>query len=152
MLNHAISSARRDGRGFAILFIDLDGFKRVNDTRGHEVGDELLREVGRRLRASVRQNDTAARLGGDEFVVLLEDVTKPQHAAMVAEKILLAVASTTDESRVSLDVTASIGISFYPADGADQATLMKNADSAMYRAKKQGKNHFLFHSHDEIAA
>jgi diguanylate cyclase (GGDEF)-like protein/PAS domain S-box-containing protein len=150
MLNHAIASAHRDGRGFAILFIDLDGFKQVNDTLGHEAGDALLQDVGSRLNSCVRQNDTAARLGGDEFVVLLEDVTKPEHAATVAEKILLAIAATSQKSGAPLDVTASIGISFYSRDGKDETTLMKNADDAMYRAKQRGKNNFQFSSSDRL--
>jgi diguanylate cyclase (GGDEF)-like protein/PAS domain S-box-containing protein len=148
MLNHAIASAHRYGRGFAILFIDLDGFKRVNDTLGHETGDALLQDVGRRLKSCVRQNDTAARLGGDEFVVLLEGLTTPQHVTTVVEKILLQIAGTSQKSGAPLGVTASIGISFYPQDGLDETTLMKNADVAMYRAKQRGKNNFQFSSRD----
>lgn len=146
MLNHAISRARRHGGGFAILFIDLDGFKQVNDTLGHEAGDALLRDVGTRLKSCVRQNDIAARLGGDEFVVLLEDVSAPHQAAKVAEKILLQIAGTSQQIGTPHGVTASIGISFYPQDGEDEKTLMKNADSAMYRAKQRAKNNFQFHS------
>lgn len=148
LLIHAISRARRDGSGFAILFIDLDGFKQVNDTLGHEAGDALLREVGNRLKTWVRQNDIAARLGGDEFVMLLEDVSEPQQAAKVAEKILLEIAGTSQPTGTPHGVTASIGISFYPQDGEDEKTLMKNADGAMYRAKQRAKNNFQFHSLD----
>src|ERR1017187_5502235 len=148
MLNHAIASAHRYGRGFAILFIDLDGFKRVNDTLGHETGDALLQDIGRRLKSCVRQNDTAARLGGDEFVVLLEGLTTPQHVTTVVEKILLQIAGTSQKSGAPLGVTASIGISFYPQDGLDETTLMKNADVAMYLAKQRGKNNFQFSSRD----
>jgi diguanylate cyclase (GGDEF)-like protein/PAS domain S-box-containing protein len=146
MLNHAISRARRDGSGLAILFIDLDGFKQVNDTLGHEAGDALLRDVGNRLKSHVRQNDIVARLSGDEFLVLLEDVSEPQQAAKVAEKILLQIAGTSQQSGTPHGVTASIGISFYPQDGEDEKTLMKNADGAMYRVKQRGKNNFQFHS------
>ena len=146
MLNHAISRARRDRGGFAILFLDLDGFKQVNDTLGHEAGDALLREIGNRLKSCVRQNDIAARLGGDEFVVLLEDVSAPQQAAKVAGKILLQIAGTSQQSGTPYGVTASIGISIYPQDGEDEKSLMKNADGAMYRAKQRSKNNFQFHS------
>jgi diguanylate cyclase (GGDEF)-like protein/PAS domain S-box-containing protein len=146
MLNHAIASARRDGRGFAILFIDLDGFKKVNDSFGHQAGDRLLREIAQRLKSSVRQNDTAARLGGDEFAVLLEDISQPQHAALVATKILLQIAAASQESGASYGVTASIGISCYPKDGEDETTLMKNADGSMYRVKQQGRNGVGLHS------
>jgi diguanylate cyclase (GGDEF)-like protein/PAS domain S-box-containing protein len=146
MLNHAIASARRDGRGFAILFIDLDGFKKVNDSFGHEAGDALLREVARRLKSSVRQNDTAARLGGDEFAVLLENISEPPLAALVAEKLLLQVAAASRQSGAAYGVTASIGISCYPRDGEDETTLMKNADGSMYRVKQRGKNSVGFHS------
>jgi len=146
MLNHAISRARRDGGGLAILFLDLDGFKQVNDTLGHEAGDALLREIGNRLKSCMRQNDIAARLGGDEFVVLLENVSGPQQAAKVAGKILLQIAGTSQQIGMPQGVTASIGISFYPQDGEDEKTLMKNADNAMYRAKQRAKNNFQFHS------
>ncbi len=146
MLNHAISRARRDGSGCAILFVDLDEFKQVNDTLGHEAGDALLRDVGNRLKSCVRQNDIVARLGGDELVVLLEDVSEPQQAARVAEKILLQIAGTSQQSGTPHGVTASIGISIYPQDGEDEKTLMKNADGAMYRVKQLAKNDFQFHS------
>lgn len=146
LLNHAISRARRDGGGFAILFIDLDGFKHVNDTLGHEAGDALLREVGNRLKSCVRQNDIVARLGGDEFVVLLEGVSEPQHAASVAEKILPKIERAPQRSGRLHGVTASIGISFYPKDGEDEKTLMKNADGAMYHVKQREKNSFEFHA------
>ena len=146
MLNHAIARAHRDGSGFAILFIDLDGFKQVNDTFGHEAGDALLRDVGIRLKSCVRQNDIVARLGGDEFLVLLENVSEPQQAAIVTEKILLQIAGTTQPTGSPSQVTASIGISFYPRDGKDEKTLMKNADGAMYRVKQRGKNDFEFHA------
>jgi diguanylate cyclase (GGDEF)-like protein/PAS domain S-box-containing protein len=148
LLNHAISRARRNGGGFAILFIDLDGFKQVNDTLGHEAGDALLRDVGGRLKSCVRQNDIVARLGGDEFVVLLEGVSERQHATGVAQKILPKIAGTSQQSGTPHGVTASIGISFYPHDGEDEKTLMKNADAAMYRVKQQAKNNFEFHPHD----
>jgi diguanylate cyclase (GGDEF)-like protein/PAS domain S-box-containing protein len=146
LMNHAISRARRDGSGFAILFLDLDGFKQVNDTLGHEAGDALLRDVGNRLKSCLRQNDIVARLGGDEFVVLLESVSEPQQAVKVAEKILPQIAGTSQQIGKPHGVTASIGISFYPRDGTEEKTLLKNADGAMYRAKQRGKNNFQFHT------
>ncbi len=148
MCNHAISRARRDDRGFAILFIDLDGFKQVNDTLGHEAGDALLRNVAGRLQSCLRQNDVTARVGGDEFVVLLEDVSQPHQVANIAEKILLQIERTSQPSGASFAVTASIGISFFPQDGEDEKTLVTSADDAMYRAKQSGKDNFRFHSHE----
>ncbi len=146
ILNHGIARARRDKKKLAVLFIDLDRFKTINDTLGHDAGDTLLREIGNRLRHSVRQNDTVARLGGDEFVVLLEDVGAPGHVAKVARKILSDIASALDLLGQEFRVTASIGVSVYPEDGEDEQALMKNADIAMYQAKQEGKNNFQFHS------
>ena len=146
ILNHGIAGARRDGKNLAVLFIDLDRFKNINDTLGHDAGDALLREVGNRLKHCVRQTDTVARLGGDEFVVLLEDISEPGHVAKVARKILSDLAGSLDTIGQEFRVTASIGISIYPLDGEDEQTLMKNADIAMYHAKQEGKNNFQFHS------
>ena len=146
ILNHGIAGARRDGKNLAVLFIDLDRFKNINDTLGHDTGDALLREVGNRLRNCIRQSDTVARLGGDEFVVLLEDLSAPGHVAKVARKILSDLAGSLDTIGQEFRVTASIGISIYPLDGEDEQTLMKNADIAMYHAKREGKNNFQFHS------
>jgi diguanylate cyclase (GGDEF)-like protein/PAS domain S-box-containing protein len=146
ILNPGIARARRDGKKLAVLFIDVDRFKNINDTLGHDAGDMLLREIGNRVRHCVRQADTIARLGGDEFVVLLQDISEPENVAKVAHKILLEIASSLDIFGQELRVTASIGISIYPQDGQDEQTLMKNADIAMYHAKQQGKNNFQFHS------
>ena len=129
-----------------MLFIDVDRFKNINDTLGHDAGDTLLREIGNRLRHCVRQADTIARLGGDEFVVLLQDIGEPENVAKVAHKILFEIASSFDVLGQEIRVTASIGISIYPQDGQDEQTLMKNADIAMYHAKQEGKNNFQFHS------
>jgi two-component system CheB/CheR fusion protein len=142
-LKRAVSRAVRQGEGFALMFIDLDNFKTINDTLGHDAGDLLLQEVARRLEKCIRDGDTAARLGGDEFTVLLE--TSDQMAvAKTAQRIveMLAAAFTLRDSKVC--VTCSIGISIHPDDGSDDQTLMKNADLAMYRAKQQGKNNFRF--------
>jgi diguanylate cyclase (GGDEF)-like protein/PAS domain S-box-containing protein len=146
ILDHGIRHAHRHDAGLAVLFIDLDRFKNINDTLGHEAGDLLLQEAGERLKHCVRQSDTVARLGGDEFVVLLEDPGEPGRVSVVARKILSDIARPFDIHGQELRVTASIGISIYPEDGKDEQTLMKRADTAMYHAKQQGKNNFHFHA------
>ena len=147
-LNVAIESARhRDGK-FAVLFIDLDRFKTINDSLGHAPGDTLLKETAARLGQVLRCNDVVARLGGDEFVVLVEEVNEIEQVKTVARKILSAVIKPVDLMGQECRVTASIGISMYPADGQDEQSLMKNADIAMYRAKDEGKNNYRFYSRD----
>jgi diguanylate cyclase (GGDEF)-like protein len=146
LLSQAISQARRYHRQLAVAFIDLDRFKQINDTLGHEAGDELLKEVANRLKACVRDSDTVARLGGDEFVVLLTELGDEQYAATVAQKIITSVARPFNLLGQEFRVTASIGISTYPKDGPDEQTLTKNADIAMYQAKEDGKNNFQFYS------
>jgi diguanylate cyclase (GGDEF)-like protein len=146
LLSQAISQARRYHRQLAVAFIDLDRFKQINDTLGHEAGDELLKEVANRLKACVRDSDTVARLGGDEFVVLLTELGDQHYAATVAQKIVTAVAKPFTVLGQEFRVTASIGISTYPNDGPDEQTLTKNADIAMYQAKEDGKNNFQFYS------
>lgn len=142
-LKHAVARAARQGGGFALMFIDLDNFKTVNDTLGHEAGDMLLQEAARRLEKCIRDGDTAARIGGDEFTVLLETGDKIAVTGSALRIVdALAAAFTLHGSEVY--VTCSIGISLHPDDGADDQTLMKNADIAMYRAKVQGKNSFRF--------
>jgi diguanylate cyclase (GGDEF)-like protein/PAS domain S-box-containing protein len=145
MLNLTLESSRRYGRRFAVLFIDLDGFKAINDSRGHEAGDTLLREVAARLRKVLRASDVVARLGGDEFVALLQEVDGHERMARAARKILSAVLEPVEIAGRACRVTASIGGSMYPDDAADERSLMKNADGAMYRAKQDGKNAFRFH-------
>jgi diguanylate cyclase (GGDEF)-like protein/PAS domain S-box-containing protein len=136
-----ITRAKRYGRGaVAVMFVDLDHFKTINDTLGHEAGDELLLEMSRRLRDCVRDDDTVARLGGDEFTIILAELRHPEDAAGVAEKIILAVQEPITIGGTTLEISASIGISIYPEDGADPETLLRNADSAMYRAKESGRN------------
>jgi diguanylate cyclase (GGDEF)-like protein/PAS domain S-box-containing protein len=146
LLNHAIQSARRYQRQFAVLFIDLDRFKIINDTMGHEAGDQLLQEIANRFRQSLRGVDVVGRLGGDEFIILIEEVNELTQIATLAQKIL----ASTMKPVVILDkecrVTASIGISIFPVDGEDDQTLMKNADVAMYFAKEEGKNNYQFYS------
>ena len=146
LLGQCIAQAQRHGRQLAVAFLDLDRFKQINDTLGHEAGDQLLQEVARRLKACVRESDTVARLGGDEFVVLLPELREEQDAANVAQKILTAVAAPFILIGQEFRVTASIGISTYPRDGLDEQTLTKNADIAMYHAKEEGKNNFKFYS------
>jgi diguanylate cyclase (GGDEF)-like protein len=146
LLSQAISQARRHQRQLAVAFIDLDRFKQINDTLGHEAGDELLKEVANRLKACVRDSDTVARLGGDEFVVLLTELADEHYAATVAQKIITSVAKPFILLGQEFRVTASIGISSYPKDGPDEQTLTKNADIAMYQAKEDGKNNFQFYS------
>ena len=146
MLTQSISEAHRYNRQLAVAFLDLDRFKLINDTLGHEAGDQLLQEVAVRLRGCVRDSDTVARLGGDEFVVLLPDLTDGKYAAKVAQKILLQIGRDFTLIGQAFRVTASVGISTFPKDGLDEQTLTKNADIAMYQAKAEGKNNFQFYS------
>jgi diguanylate cyclase (GGDEF)-like protein/PAS domain S-box-containing protein len=148
MLNVAIESARRHQRKLAVLFIDLDRFKNINDTLGHDAGDELLTEVAKRLRSCLRGADLVGRLGGDEFVILLQDIEDTEQAVRVAEKILAATIDPIVVQDQECRITASIGICFYPDDAEDEQALMKNADIAMYRAKEEGKNTWQFYSPD----
>lgn len=146
LLNVSIAQARRYERGLAVLFLDLDRFKLINDTLGHDAGDDLLRQVASRLRNSLRASDTVARLGGDEFVILLPETSGERQLTVVAQKILNAVRKPFPVAGQQLRITVSIGISLYPQDGPDEQTLMKNADIAMYNAKAEGKNNFRFYS------
>lgn len=148
MLNHAVQSARRFIRQLAVIFIDLDRFKVINDTLGHEEGDQLLQEVAKRLKKILREIDIVARLGGDEFVVLIEEVSKPDQVATVAQKILSAIIKPVVLRGQEYQITASIGISMYPKDGHDEQSLMKSADIAMYMAKEEGKNNYQFYTAD----
>lgn len=135
-LEHAVAVSDRNGIGFALLFLDLDKFKQVNDNYGHEAGDELLRQVSARLAAAVRVADIVARLGGDEFVVLIEGRAASANAARVARKIEMACALPFEIGGHRLKTAASIGIALYPQDGANAQLLMKHADTAMYHAKQ----------------
>jgi diguanylate cyclase (GGDEF)-like protein len=146
LLGQSINEAHRYDRQLAVAFLDLDRFKLINDTLGHDAGDQLLREVSNRLKGCVRGSDSVARLGGDEFVVLLPDLGEPKYAASVALKILAVIAKPFTLNGREFRITASIGISAYPQDGLDEQTLTKNADIAMYQAKAEGKNNFQFYS------
>jgi diguanylate cyclase (GGDEF)-like protein/PAS domain S-box-containing protein len=145
-LQQALAQAHRHERQLAVLFIDLDGFKRINDTLGHDAGDVLLADLAVRLRECMREGDTLGRMGGDEFVVLIEGYKEDTQLLEVARKVLETVAQPFLLRDGSYNVTASIGIAAYPQDGHDAPELLKNADIAMYRAKEQGKNNFRFHS------
>lgn len=143
-LQQTLNRTRRSGRNMALLYLDLDQFKRVNDTLGHESGDELLKVVAGRLKGCVRQEDTIARPGGDEFTILLNEVRDARAAGRVAENILNALREPVMISGHKLTVTTSIGITLAPEDSTDPATLTKNADLAMYRAKERGRNNYQF--------
>jgi diguanylate cyclase (GGDEF)-like protein/PAS domain S-box-containing protein len=148
VLNLAIQNARRYSRNFAVLFIDLDRFKNINDTLGHEAGDKLLQEMGTRLTETVRSSDVVARLGGDEFVVLVQEVSEARQVEAVARKVLSALVKPMFIQGQECRVTASIGICMYPGEAQDEQSLMKNADIAMYRAKEDGKNNYKFFSEE----
>jgi len=149
-LEQGVFNAARHHTGFAFMFIDLDRFKTINDSLGHHVGDELLKAVATRLSGCVRASDTVARLGGDEFAVILENLrdTDDEGAQQVADKMIAAMASPVLIEGQALTTSCSIGISLFPADGRDSATLMKNADVAMYYAKEKGRNNYQFFSAD----
>ena len=142
----ACATAHSRGGRFAVVFMDLDHFKRVNDSLGHALGDELLTTVSARLAGILRGGDTVCRLGGDEFVMLLPDLADAARAGEVAERILDAVAQPCWLDGTEVRIGVSLGIALYPHDGEDPATLMKRADTAMYRAKREGRNRFHFHS------
>jgi diguanylate cyclase (GGDEF)-like protein len=144
LLQHAIESARRNARRFAVLFVDLDRFKIINDSLGHNAGDILLVEIANRLRKALRASDVVARLGGDEFVVIVEDVTERHDIEAIAHTLLTALSQPLQLSGHECHTTASIGIAMFPDDGSDVHTLTKNADMAMYHAKDDGKNGFRF--------
>ena len=144
----ALARGSRRGTITALLMLDLDQFKAINDSLGHAIGDRLLEQVGRRLLRRVRSMDTVARLGGDEYGVLIEELDAPQVAARIADQILRAIAEPFDEQGYELFVSASIGIACAPGDGDDGAALMRNAEAAMFRAKEEGRNTYRFYSPD----
>jgi len=150
-VEQALARAHWHERLVALMFLDLDRFKTINDSLGHDFGDRLLALIGERLHQSVRDGDTVARFGGDEFVVLLDDIASETDIAQLAERVLELLAPPFNIDGRELYMTASIGISFYPNDGADSKTLMRHADIAMYRAKDLGRNTFKFFS-DEMSA
>lgn len=145
-INHMLASSRRHQQSFALLFLDLDRFKNINDTIGHEAGDSLLQIVAERLQSTVRNTDLVARLGGDEFVLVITDVKKTESVALIAQKILDTVLKAIIIKGQELYITTSIGISLYPYDGQNMQVLMKNADLALYRAKEHGRNNYQFYT------
>jgi len=147
-LTQAITVARRHHAGLAVLYLDLDRFKSINDSLGHTVGDRLLQAVATRLSACVRASDTVSRQGGDEFVIVLAEMAHPQDAALCADKLLQIVRAPYVMDSHELHVTASIGIGIFPGDGIEVEALLQNADSAMYEAKKRGRNNYQFYRAD----
>jgi len=143
-LRQAIASAQRRRTSLAVLFLDVDRFKQINDSLGHGIGDQLLQSIAQRLVACVRSSDTVSRHGGDEFVVLLSEITRGEDAALTANKILTAVSRPHRIGHQDLNVTVSVGIGVYPDDGADAETLLKNADIALFHAKAQGRSNHQF--------
>src|ERR1051325_506957 len=141
-LTVALSHAQRDGSRLAVLFLDLDRFKVINDSLGHNIGDQLLQAVAARVQSCVRESDTVARLGGDEFTLLLPNLNRSEDAAPVAQKLLEAVRYPFHIEGREFFITTSIGVSLYPEDGLDAETLIKNADTAMYQAKEQGRDNY----------
>lgn len=147
-MTQAIALARRHDKQLAVAFMDLDHFKRINDSLGHAAGDELLQSVAQRLKTCVRSSDAVSRRGGDEFVVLLSEITQAEDAARIADKIIASVAAAHRVAGQELLVTTSIGISVYPLDGTDVETLLNSADAAMYQAKTKGRNRYCFFSQE----
>jgi diguanylate cyclase (GGDEF)-like protein/PAS domain S-box-containing protein len=144
-LDHAIQKANRIDAVIGVLFLDLDGFKIVNDTFGHASGDALLKEIAGRLQATIRESDTVARVGGDEFTLILEELDKPEDAGKVANKLLGVLTDPYPIQGHEICIGASVGVSVYPRDAVDAATLVNNADKAMYKAKQAGKNQVAFY-------
>lgn len=147
-LDSAIAAARRHGTRIAVVFLDIDHFKPINDTLGHAGGDEVLQLVAQRLQSLVRDSDTVSRYGGDEFLVLLTDVSQTSDASLLAKKMLSALDAPSRVNDYPFHVSASVGIALYPEDGEDATTLINRADAAMYRAKRAGGGSFEFHRGD----
>ncbi|MCL6635389.1 MAG: EAL domain-containing protein [Peptococcaceae bacterium] len=141
-LTLAIAHAKRNKQILAVLFLDLDRFKLINDTLGHALGDQLLQMTAQRLMETVREDDTVARLGGDEFTLLLPGINKAENAAKVAQKVIEAIRNPFTIGQHELYITTSVGVALYPSDGEDAETLLKNADAAMYLAKEKGRNNY----------
>jgi diguanylate cyclase (GGDEF)-like protein len=144
-IGQAIAIAGRHKKQVAVLFLDLDGFKQINDSLGHPIGDKLLQSIAKRLVNCIRGSDTVSRQGGDEFVVLLSEVAQTEDAAVAARRMLQAVAEVHSIDQHDLHIATSIGVSIYPNDGLDADTLIKNADAAMYQAKN-GRRSYQFYT------
>jgi diguanylate cyclase (GGDEF)-like protein len=147
-LQRALLNARRNSTKLAVMFIDIDKFKLINDNFGHDIGDLVLIEVAHRIKSGLRESDTPARIGGDEFVVLLPLIADAQDALFVAEKIRQTVTQNFAVNGKNLDVSTSIGIAIYPEHGLDEETLMKHADTAMYYIKNHGRNNTKLYQDD----
>jgi diguanylate cyclase (GGDEF)-like protein/PAS domain S-box-containing protein len=147
-ISQAIAAARRNSTKVAVLYLDLDGFKNINDSLGHAAGDDVLQSVARLLLSCVRSSDTVSRQGGDEFVVLLSEIKQPSDAGITARKILTTITTSHTSEHNDLQLTASIGLSTYPEDGQDAEILLKNADTAMYEGKRRGPNNYQFFNQD----
>ena len=145
-LDEEISRARRQNKYIAVMYIDLDGFKQVKDTLGHDAGDSVLAEAARILRNSKRAYDIAARLGGDEFALILTDIEDIEIISTLADRVVKKLDIKVEGAETTLQVTGSIGVAIYPEHGEDSASLVRNADAAMYIAKQQGKNAFNIYS------
>ncbi|MGZ5008656.1 MAG: putative bifunctional diguanylate cyclase/phosphodiesterase [Methylobacter sp.] len=145
-IDHSLQNAMREGSQAAVLFLDLDRFKGINDTYGHAVGDGLLREVAKRIKNLVRKEDTVSRYAGDEFVVFMENIPNAKNPAKLAKKLIDTFNAPVFIKGYRLKASTSVGISLFPQDGHDTETLIKNADAAMYRAKKEGRNNFQYYS------
>ena len=143
-LSVALNMARRYKKTVAVMFIDLDGFKDVNDTLGHDTGDYVLQQVAKRLLSCVRETDTVTRVGGDEFLIIATEINAPENAAQIAKKVIHLVSQPIIFNGRQSVVSASIGIALFPDDGQDMDQLIKKADEAMYSVKKAGKNGFCF--------
>jgi diguanylate cyclase (GGDEF)-like protein/PAS domain S-box-containing protein len=147
-LSHAIAIAKRKPRLIAVLFIDLDNFKQVNDSLGHTVGDKLLQQVSQRLRGATRANDTVARLGGDEFLIVVPELEELYEIEIISQKILTTISHPYKVDERDIFIGASIGITMFPEDGDEPEVLLRNADAAMYQSKKAGRNTFRFFTHE----
>jgi diguanylate cyclase (GGDEF)-like protein len=145
-LRQTILSSKRNNEMFALLFLDLDQFKKINDSLGHHVGDEVLIQVAKRFKNVLREEDTLSRLGGDEFTIILKNIKSGKSAATVAQKLLNSMKTPLEVSHHTLHISSSIGISIYPNDATTQEDLLKYADTAMYKAKDEGRNNFQFYS------
>jgi diguanylate cyclase (GGDEF)-like protein/PAS domain S-box-containing protein len=144
LLNKGLALAHRSQKKLVVMLFDLDRFKEVNDTLGHSLGDQLLKNVGNRLRVLLRESDIVARIGGDEFLLLLQEITMMEDSAKIAQKVLEAVREPIVFDNYELHITTSIGIAVYPDDGGDAETIVKNADIAMYQAKEKGRDNYQY--------
>ena len=149
-LSLAIAHARRNKSTMAVMYLDLDGFKQINDTLGHDAGDTLLSMVAARLVAAVRQEDTVARLGGDEFVIALWELSHGDDVAKLASKVIQAVSQPFSIQGRGVSMTVSVGVGIYPTHGEEVETLMKSADLALYEAKRTGKNNYRIAAHRPV--